>query len=367
MEYTGPIADIHLHAHSCYEDTAQMLDALGDMRVTRANLLAITFIDTPFENNLTTLFAKTKYRRYPVHAFGGLYYHPELNHENMPFLKQAELLLAMGFDGIKLIEMKPNFRKYIGFGLDDPRYDEMFDMLEEKQVPIISHIADPDYFWDPARMTPEMVRSGWYYGGGDFLPRAEIYRENEARLRKNPKLRMILAHFGFMGGERKELTALMETYPNLGLDLTPGASALAYMSSDIEGWREFFSRYRERIFYGTDCTSGWNSYNAKVQETVRTALSHDRTDFRMMHCDMHMTGLELDEELQRVISYDNYFRMLPDAPKPVDLSLFEEHTETIIRAVAAQEPDSPVIPLLRNQVSELRTFCNNPAYAPYIF
>ena len=146
MLYIDRYADSHLHAYAPFEETFTMLDRLAEMNVTDAALMAYTYIETGIDNNLVCLYVREKYHRIALRTFGGLYYDPALNNKIMPFREQAELLLAMGCDGIKFLDMKPNYNLYCGCLIDDPAYDAMYDMLEARGVPLTAHVADPDDF-----------------------------------------------------------------------------------------------------------------------------------------------------------------------------------------------------------------------------
>ncbi len=54
----------------------------------------------------------------------------------------------MGFDGVKMMEGKPNRRKLLARRLDDPIFDGYYRFAEENGVPLTLHLADPAYFWD---------------------------------------------------------------------------------------------------------------------------------------------------------------------------------------------------------------------------
>ena len=63
-------------------------------------------------------------------------------------MRQVKRFMAMGYDGIKLLEMKPMLLRNLGQAwLSKPCYEEMFGYLEEKQIPVLLHVNDPETFW----------------------------------------------------------------------------------------------------------------------------------------------------------------------------------------------------------------------------
>ncbi len=52
----------------------------------------------------------------------------------------------------------------------------------------------------------------------------------------------------------------METYPNVSLDLALDGDFMINFSKDIEGWREFFTKFSDRVVCGTD------TYNMYFEE-----------------------------------------------------------------------------------------------------
>ena len=84
-----------------------------------------------------------------IYGFGGLFYpdNPNLaNGQNL--LEQAVRLKQLGFDGMKMLEGKPDTRKNIGLPLDSPLFDKYYSYLEAEGIPVTYHVGDPKVFWD---------------------------------------------------------------------------------------------------------------------------------------------------------------------------------------------------------------------------
>jgi predicted TIM-barrel fold metal-dependent hydrolase len=150
--------------------------------------------------------------------------------------------MALGFDGLKLVEGKPTVRRLTGIALDSPLYDGMYSLLAESRFPLLFHVADPGTFWSEQEVPASARAGGWFYGDGTYPPSTRYYEEVFGVLEKLPRLSVIFAHFFFLSESLERAVEVMERWPGISFDLTPGP----------EEWRESFIRYRERILLGTD-------------------------------------------------------------------------------------------------------------------
>ncbi len=356
MLKTDKFADFHTHMPSTdVKISLAMFRELIDMGIKDFNIAAITYKDYTTDNNLLSLYCKEKIKDANVSVFGGLYYSPTVNHFGTSFLQQAQRLLDMGCSGLKFIENKPNYRNYIGFGLNSKIYDDMFDMLEEKQIPLLCHINDPEDFWHPEIIATwpngrHILDRGWCYDGKEYLTYREILDEILERLRKNPKLNIVFAHFMFMSEDLAFATKLMETYPNLKFDLTPGWEMYVGFAKNYDAWRAFFEKYSHRILYGTD--THFYPMNKKIHDTVRYAIGGEPAEITMPHVGhAKMRGFDLTQEAQENIAYHNYMRLI-GAPKSVNKQLLVEEAACMIKRMQGSDREKACIERLEQIVSE---------------
>lgn len=164
----------------------------------------------------------------------------------------GERLIAMGCDGIKMLEGKPQMRKMHPIpDFDAPVWDAFWAWAEEKQVPILMHINDPENFWDAANAPAFAVQQGWLYDES-YVNNEAQYAQMLAVLARHPRLCISFAHFFFMSAQLDRLAAILDEYENVRVDLTPGIEMYENFSRDIDAARAFFARYQRRIIYGTD-------------------------------------------------------------------------------------------------------------------
>ncbi|MBE6778707.1 MAG: hypothetical protein E7541_04895 [Ruminococcaceae bacterium] len=323
------IADSHLHIRFCDPDRiATMLDTIREVGVTHACLLALPYRGAA--ENLAVLHMKEAYTALEVRAMGGL--HVTDRYAALPPEQVADALLEMGCDGIKLM-FSPDLRRFYGRGLDDPYYDKMFDLLETRGVPLNIHMADPEEFWGP----------GQRYDDPSFPTKQQLYEETFRRLDKNPGLRVAFAHFFFLSNQPEEAVRVMETYPHVHLDLTPGTEMYYNFDSRLDFWRDFFTKYRQRILFGTDCNTN-KSCNRELEQLVYRKLTE--TGPFTQYCygrDFHIHGLGLDEETVRCITHDNYFRFLGASPRPVNRALLRRAARRVLDDLATQPVDEAYV------------------------
>ena len=320
--------DSHIHMKEP-ENGNVMLDYIADCGVTDAVLQSLPKYG--ITQNLGMLYWKLNYDKMTVWAFGGL--HQLDVFSSVPYEIQAQKLIDLGFDGMKFLDMKPDFRKLLGKGLNDKSYDKMFSLLEEQSLPVTIHCADPEKNWDINKVSPGALAAGWFYGDGTFKTKQELYDETFEMLDKHPKLKVSLAHFFFLSNYIDEARRVLDKYPNVYFDLTPGWEMYVGFSQKIEEWHDFFNEYSDRILFGTDTDS--HSYdNAKnLNDLVRFGISRDYNEFPMPCYGGHIIkGLNLSDEVIDKITNKNFFEFAGERRKsnPAD---FTKAAELMLKSV----------------------------------
>ncbi len=346
--------DLHFHIAEPYalapeddyiaptlENAAYIVRAMDAFGYEQVNIPCISLYNPiDFVVNPLALYCKTLAPG-RVFALGGLRYGLS-REENADLAKQAKALLAAGFDGIKMI-CKPNVRRAMHFPVDDPLFDEFFSFAEEEQFPILYHVGDPETFWDAERAPDWAVKNGWFYGDDEFVPTMqEMWNEVERMLFKHPRLRVAFAHFLFLSEDLDRAQALLDRYPGVSLDLTPGSEMFFGFAANRDKARDFFERNRVRLLFGTD--------NVAVHgDDVNGALEHgDKHIGRIrafyetdLESSRYPAGIKLSDAAVQAIFGGNFTRFLGETPKPVDraaaAALCRELKATSARAGAFRE------------------------------
>ena len=258
-----------------------------------------------------------------IYAFAGLRRDPEIA-KNVDMADQLKTLLNAGFDGVKMI-CKPNARRVWNVPIDDAIFNDFFAYLEEHQIPLLFHVGDPDSFWDPVKVPLWAKKSNWYYGDDKDIPDLNgLYNETEHMLEKFPHLQVVFAHFFFMSGDLKRAGSLMEKFPKISFDLTPGSEMYFDFSAHPDQARDFFIKYQDRIIFGTD-NVGVNGSHAKETmgecfEKVKKLRQFFETDEEVINWGATLRGISLPKEVCRKIYAGNFSGLLLNKPpRKVDI------------------------------------------------
>ncbi len=144
--------------------------------------------------------------------------------------------------GVHIIKFwfAPRIRDRLDFLLDAPRLDRVFDAIAGCGMGVLVHVGDPDR-WFERKYDP--VKYG---------TKADQYPMLETRLRRYPTVRFLAAHMGGDPEHLDHLAALLTRYPNLYLDTSATKWIVRELGRQREAARAFFSRWAERICFGTD-------------------------------------------------------------------------------------------------------------------
>jgi hypothetical protein len=258
-----------------------------------------------------------------------------------------------------MIEGKPDMRKMLPVPpFDSPAFAPYWEMMERRAVPLVFHVNDPEEFWDAARV-PDWARSqGWFYGDGTYINNESQYTEILHVLERHPNLKVIFAHFYFLSAQLPRLAALLDRFPNMHIDLTPGIEMYGSFSRDPQAARDFFIRYQDRIVFGTDIGAkallntpglgiepGESGLRIRV---VRSMLENDGEytldvgdGFLFGRFAGPYRGLSLPEDVLRKIYSANFERLAGSSPRPLNpVAIAAEcaRLEAVIPMMAATQP-----------------------------
>lgn len=330
------LVDAHIHLTS-HRGIAPLLVLCDQIGIGRLNIVCVP--GTPersLECNGVALLAKALNPK-RVYVFGGLHYRAGRETTADDLRRQAEALWSAGCDGMKMLEGKPTSRKRIPYRMDDPIYDPYYAFLEEQGIPLLWHVADPDSFWDPARISPSARANGWDYTDGTFPPREQLYGEVERVLEKHPRLRAVFGHFYFLSNDPERAEHFLKRWPAVGFDITPGAEMYRNFSKDPALWRAFFMRHQDRIVFGTDNVAPrepWeparNGMADKVGMMRRFLETPDTFEGFCTATSRLVTGLGLPEPVLAKIYSGNFERLVGPTPRPLDVEAARRHVRQVL-------------------------------------
>ena len=288
---------------------------------------------------------------------GKLYIFPALDHaahfsggklSTPTMARQIDEMVAIGADGLKLIESKPTHRRLVDIPIDSDHYEEMFARLEEIGLPIVWHVADPEEFWYP-ELTPSWASGrGWGYDR-TWPSKESFYAEVDSVLRRHPKLKVIFAHFYFLSADLASAAQLLDSYEGVCLDLAPGIEMFYNMSKDPDAARDFFVKYSNRIVFGTDIEAGSSEQEAIIRAGIVTRWLETEDEYRVPEDadytlgppeDGIMRGIRLPKDSLANIYINNFERLAGPQPKPLNAELALEQSHRILEEIEAIEGDS---------------------------
>ena len=283
--------------------------------------------------NIRMLFLKHAFSP-TAYAFAGLE-HPidaserEDSYLSNLYLKQAEEYSDVGFDGMKMLEGYPSVRKAMKRPLDHSVYDKYYSFLEENNIPVTMHLANPESLWNIAEADEYSIKMGRVCDS-TYPTKEELHDEVDRIMKKHPRLRLTLAHFGFMSTDIERATRWME-YENTCFDITPGGEQLLRMGKEWNSWRGFFEKYQDRILYGSDYYAYPDDERWEENFTRRPNLIRDffETDEEHEYQGEKFRGIKLDEKITEKIYWNNAMRLLGN-PKKIDYSYLENKANELL-------------------------------------
>jgi len=252
-----PAIDVHFHLESMPESVTPErlingMDAAGIAQI----------VNVGGNPGLFEKFAAKFYARYPDRII--MFLKPDPSDMLKPNgfeaqVRWVEKAAAMGARGIGEIG------KTLGTGqrdasgkivpVDDPRLDPLWDKAGELGMPVLIHTGDPSPFYTPTtphneRYEELLENPTWSLYGRPGVPtQMELLREREHLLARHPHTNFIAAHFGCLPDDLTYVGHLLDTYPNLYVDMSSVASDLGRQPYTA---REFFIKYQDRILFGSD-------------------------------------------------------------------------------------------------------------------
>ena len=329
--------DGHIHMHRWIDEETgeEFLHGFEEYR-KQCNLKYIALAPLPsgdpfpvardVSNNMICAFYKLLNEN--TFSYGGFTYpsYPatEENMAGMTLIEQYDELMEIGFDGIKMLEGKPNLYKRVSNPLNSQFFEDVFERMEKDGTYILMHAADPSEFW--VKADEEMVKRGWFYGDGTYPKYEEIYDQIDNVLKKHPNLNLCLAHFFFLSENPEKLSKMFDTYPNTSVDLTPGGEMYIGFDKRPDYFKEFFHKYDERICFGTDMDfPARGECGIWLCDRVYRYLATN--DSISSFDDAILTGLNLSSQSIQKIFSDNLLNKLGKTPKPINKGALKRYIE----------------------------------------
>ena len=209
----------------------------------------------------------------------------------------------------------PRWKDYVEgtpneFRIDHPKLEPIFQALEDNDLPLIIHVADPDTYFTLHYQDVEK------YGTKD-----ENLIQLENVMKRHPKIAFQIPHFGAQPEIHRlpNLARWLDTFPNIVIDTASSRWMARELSKDVSKAREFLIKYADRILFGTDLSTnrGDHSYYAGRYDAQKILWETDTRDVPLPFEDVDtkdsggtwINGLNLPLKILRKLYWDNANRL----------------------------------------------------------
>lgn len=229
-------------------------------------------------------------------------------------LQRLEKLVERGAKGIKFwkdlgLSVRDGSGKLLR--IDDERLAPIFDKAAELGIPVMFHTADPDAFFLPIDARNERYEElaahpDWGFYGSQHS-KTELLDQRDRVIARHPKTTFVAAHVAECGENLARVTSLLETYPNVSVDISARASELGRQPYSA---REFFVRFADRVLFGADLLPEETMYRLyfRFLETADEYFEYPSHASRQGRWNIY--GLHLPEDVLRKVYRENALRLL---------------------------------------------------------
>ncbi|MHA1521250.1 MAG: amidohydrolase family protein [Promethearchaeota archaeon] len=243
----GPKFDAHTHLHVSEDsDISKVLKIAEEYNIKKILGIVDDDVRAIIQKSHPDMFVLARFLRSQKLFKGG----------SAALASMVDEIYSQGYSMVKFW-FAPRWKDYVkeNFGilnsntkLSDPGLSPIFERVQDLGLKFLIHISDPDIWYE------QKYKPASYYG-----TKAEHLADLEAVISKYPKIQFQIAHFGAQPEPERllNLGRWFDTYPNLYVDMSSARWIGRELSRNPQISSEFFQKYEDRIFYGTDLSFGW--------------------------------------------------------------------------------------------------------------
>ncbi len=179
----------------------------------------------------------------PIDAFA--------HHDTKKLLTAVEEARKYNYDMVKMW-FGPRFLDFSNastpFAISLPEFDPVFTRIEDYELPIDIHVADPDIWYTRKYLNVKRYRT-----------KRNAIDEFITVLGRHPRLRAISVHFGSLPEPENLplLASLLDNYSNLYIDTASTKWIVRELGRETQRVRKFIVKYQKRILFASDISVGW--------------------------------------------------------------------------------------------------------------
>ncbi len=196
-----------------------------------------------------------------------------------------------------------------GMHPDDPRMDPLFGKCAELGLPVNIHMAEPMWMYEAMDSTNDGLMNAFQWKiemEEGMLDHAGLMESLRNTLERHPGTTFIACHYANCTYDLSIVADMLEAYPNLYLDIS---ARFFYVAAIPRHAASFFTRYQERLLYGTDMgTDPWMyRFTLRVLETADEHFyGHE---YGMFGYQFPLYGLDLDEAVLEKVYRSNALKV----------------------------------------------------------
>jgi predicted TIM-barrel fold metal-dependent hydrolase len=139
-------------------------------------------------------------------------------------------------------------------GVDDKRFDPMWEACAGKNMPVAIHVSDPEAFFLPTDRFNERFEElnnhpDWSFHGRDFPSNRALLEARNRMFARHPKTTFVALHVGHNAEDLASVSESLDKFPNMHVEIGARVGELGRQPRTA---RRFFDRYQDRILFGTD-------------------------------------------------------------------------------------------------------------------
>ena len=224
--------------------------------------------------------------------------------------------VARGAGGLKIwkpfgLHVKDQHGKLVA--VDDERLGPLWETVGELKVPVIIHVADPVAFFSPLDAHNERweelhAQPDWQFPSPPFPAFMTIMEDFANLVRWHPNTTFIGAHVGCYAENLGWVGALLDECPNFFVDIS---ARLGELGRQPYSARRFFTRYQDRILFGTDADADPETYRHyyRLLETDDEYVNYNLSEVPQQGR-WYAYGLYLPDEVLRKVYHQNAERVI---------------------------------------------------------
>jgi predicted TIM-barrel fold metal-dependent hydrolase len=206
--------------------------------------------------------------------------------------------------------------------VDDPRFDEMWEVAAAYKLPVSIHTSDPEAFFlgidrYNERFEELNAHPDWSFHGKDFPSDRELQEARLRVLKRHPKTTFVALHVA--NSENLDYVSdCMRTHPNMHVDI---AARIGELGRQPRRSRKFFDEFQDRILFGTDAVPGGYETPQQVfvdelYEIYYRALETDDEYFDYAPAPTppqgrwKIYGIDLPDSILKKVYYENAAKLL---------------------------------------------------------